>query len=77
MNMEGSLGVATRAQKRKKSAKCVATNILPAPKPGRETRENSQQICIHGITRLSCFACGGGEENQKKPQARRGASYGR
>jgi hypothetical protein len=76
MNMEESLGVATPVHKRKKNAKSVATNILPAPKPGKETRENLQQICIHGIARQSCFACGGGEENLKKPLARRGARYG-
>jgi hypothetical protein len=35
----------------------VATGILIAPKPGRETREDLKQTCIHGMSRQTCCAC--------------------
>jgi hypothetical protein len=46
----------------KKIAVSVRTTVIVATAgvlSGKEMRESSQQICIHGITRQSCFACAG------------------
>lgn len=49
MSMKELLGMVTQDKERE--------DILLAPKARKAAREDSKQICIHGITRQTCSAC--------------------